>query len=214
MSNWDIIKNNISELNNKTRLSPIDKKPLNNELVMCLFCNKINLKYRFEPYYEVPFIDYTTRMFNTIINDKIDDNFFDVAKKDKLINEYINSIKNVIITKINIAFENDPEFKKKYENKNINDIIKNVDINLILVSAIDNLNMDKYKILSKMLYNIDKKYLDYAKESIINSNKNISLDRIIYKIDIPEHFNNNYNNNNIIFIILIIILILIIICIN
>ena len=80
--------------------------------------------------------------------------------------------------------------------------------------------MRKYKILSEMLYNIDNqgsKYLDYAKESIINSNKNMSLDKMIYGIDIPEHFNNVNNNNyniNIILIILIILLILIIIYIH
>jgi hypothetical protein len=211
MSDWDKIKNKVSELNTKTILNPIDKKPLDNELVMCLFCNKINLKYRFEPYYEVPFVDYVTRMFNTIINDNIDDNFFTVASSDKLINTYINSIKNVLITKINIAFQNNPDLKKQYENKNINDIIKNVDVNLILVSAIDNLNIDKYKKLSEMLYNIDNKYLDYAKESIINSNKNMSLDKMLYGIDIPEQFvnTNNFNYINIILIILIIIIILI-----
>lgn len=209
MSDWNKIKNKLSELNTKTILNPIDKKPLDNELVMCLFCNKINLKYRFEPYYEVPFIDYTTRMFNTIIYDNIDDNFFTVASSDKLINTYINSIKNVLITKINIAFQNNPDLKKDY---NINNFDKNTDKNLILVSAIDNLNMDKYKKLSEMLYNIDNKYLDYAKESIINSNKNMSLDKMLYGIDIPEHFINTINNRSfyIINIILIIIIVLII----
>ena len=63
MINWDEIKNNIGELNGENILSPIDNKPLDNELIMCLFCNKINLKYRFEPYYEIPFIEYNTRIF-------------------------------------------------------------------------------------------------------------------------------------------------------
>jgi hypothetical protein len=52
MSNWNKIKNNIAELNNITKLSPKDNKPLDNELIMCLFCNKINLKYRYKPYYD------------------------------------------------------------------------------------------------------------------------------------------------------------------
>ena len=39
MSDWSKIKNNISELEGNNKLSPLDKKPLDNELVMCLFCN-------------------------------------------------------------------------------------------------------------------------------------------------------------------------------
>jgi hypothetical protein len=216
MSDWDKIKNDIAKLDNKTKLSPIDNKPLDNELIMCLFINKVNLKYRFEPYYEVPFIDYTTRMFNTIIDNyenRIDVvNFFYFAKKDAMIKTYIESIKNTLITKIRIDENNKPDIKKYIsdlikENNNtdkyqIYDIIKkNVDINLILVSALENLDMRKYKILSKMLYNIDNqgnKYLDYAKESIINSNKKISLDKMVFGIDLQEKFNNieNFSNNS------------------
>ena len=171
---------------------------------MCLFCNKINLKYRYKPYYEVPFIDYTTRMFNTLMNENT--NFFIEANKDSLINIYIDSIKNVIKTQMDILNKN--------KSVDINNI--NIDLNLLLLSAIDNLDMKKYKILSKMLYEIDMKYLDFAKESIINSNKNKSLDIIVYGIELKETFlNNNINNNqlyiNILLIIILIILIILII---
>jgi hypothetical protein len=202
MSKWDEIKNNIGELNNTTKQSPVDNKPLDNELIMCLFCNKINLKYRYKPYYEVPFIDYTTRMFNTLSYEN--SNFFIEANKDTMINIYINSIKNVITLQMNI-------FNKSLDNNNIN-----IDINLLLISAIDNLDIIKYKKMSKMLYDIDIKYLDFAKESIINSNKNKSLDVMVYGIDIKETFSNNNINNNQLYIniFLIIILIILIILIN
>ena len=202
MSDWDSIKNNIGELNGINKLSPIDKKPLDNELIMCLFCNKINLKYRYKPYYEVPFIDYTTRIFNTIINLK-NINFFKEASNDSLIKTYVNSIKNTLDTQLYTFY------------KNINKKV-NLDINLLLISAIDNLDMKKYKILSEMLYKIDSKYLDYAKESIINSNKNQSLDKMLYNTDMPEKTNiesfisiNNLHINY--FLILIMILICVII---
>jgi hypothetical protein len=230
MTDWDTIKNNIAEFNGTNKLSPIDNKPLDNELIMCLFCNKINLKYRFEPYYEVPFIEYTTRIFDTILgSDYIDnetkpepdtepdtepENFFDIAIKDKQINIYINSIKNVILTQIRIMSKDHPNILK---DNNIDTILNNFDINLILISALENLDMRKYKILSKMLYNKDNlgnKYLDYAKESIINSNKNISLDKMVYGIDLPENFYNNVNYNNLYINIFLIIIIIIIIIIN
>jgi hypothetical protein len=229
MSDWDKIKNNIAILDEKTKLSPIDKKPLDNELIMCLFINKVNLKYRFEPYYEVPFLDYTTRMFNTVIDDyenRTDvENFFDVAKKDTMIKIYINSIKDTLITKFQIESRDKPDIKNYIddlikENNNINrneifDIIRNkFDINLILCSALEFLDMRKYKILSKMLYNQGSKYLDYAKESIINSNKNKSLDQIVYGINITEHMFGvileNFGNSQTNFILIIILLILLI----
>jgi hypothetical protein len=255
MSNWDEIKNNIAELNGNNKLSPIDNKPLDNELIMCLFCNKVNLKYRFQPYYEVPFIEYTTRIFDTtvgsdyiyssedattsILSEKYKksekpehfekeehNDFFEIAKKEPQIITYITSIKNVILTQIRIVSKKNPDIiNNLIKDKNIDtskediyDIILNkFDINLILVSALENLDMRKYKILSKMLYNEDNKYLDYAKESIINSNKTISLDKMVYGIDLPddskiENFNNNSNSNNLyinFFLILIIILIII-----
>ena len=206
MSNWNEIKNNIAELNNITKLSPKDNKPLDNELIMCLFCNKINLKYRYKPYYEVPFMDYTTRMFDTLSNEN--KNFFIEANKDKMINIYINSIKNVLITQIDIF--NRSEKINSSINKDFN-----IDINLLLISAIDNLTIDKYKKLSEFLYDIDVKYLEMAKESIINSNKNKTLDIMIFGIIMPEHFLNNniYNINQSyinIFLIIIIILLLIV----
>jgi hypothetical protein len=229
MSDWDKIKNNIAILDEKTKLSPIDKKPLDNELIMCLFINKVNLKYRFEPYYEVPFLDYTTRMFNTVIDDyenRTDvENFFDVAKKDTMIKIYINSIKDTLITKFQIESRDKPDIKNYIddlikENNNINrneifDIIRNkFDINLILCSALEFLDMRKYKILSNMLYNQGSKYLDYAKESIINSNKNKSLDQIVYGINITEHMFGvileNFGNSQTNFILIIILLILLI----
>jgi hypothetical protein len=205
MSNWDGIKKNISELNNTTKQSPVDNKTLDNELIMCLFCNKINLKYRYKPYYEVPFIDYTTRMFNTLINENT--NFFIEANKDSMINTYIESIKNVIKTQMDILNKN--------KSVDINNI--NIDLNLLLLSAIDNLDMNKYKKLSKMLYEIDIKYLDFAKESIINSNKNKSLDVMVYGIELKETFLNNINNNQLyinIFLIIILIILIIIKCKN
>jgi hypothetical protein len=213
MSDWNDIKNKISYLNDKTKLSPIDKKPLDNELIMCLFINKVNLKFRFEPYYEVPFLDYTTRMFNTVIDNYENrtnvENFFEVAKKDTMIKTYIDSIKNTLITKIKIDAINKPDIKKyisdlinQNNNKNKEEIldliINNFDINLILCSALEFLDMRKYKILSKMLYNVDNqgyKYLDYAKESIINSNKNKSLDQIVFGINITEHMSRNIKEN-------------------
>ena len=240
MINWNEIKNNIGELNGNNILSPIDNKPLDNELIMCLFCNKINLKYRFEPYYEIPFIEYNTRIFNTIIsifyednnitsidnfknNDDEYKNFFDVAKNKKMISTYLLYIKNTIITQIKIATKSDPDKIKKLINEtNINNndiydyITNKFDINLILVSALDNMDLSKYKILSEMLYNIDNKYLDYAKESIINSNKNMSLDEMVYGFNLPtktdiEMFANNstilYINYLLIILIIIIILI-------
>ena len=253
MINWDAIKNNIGELNGNNILSPIDNKPLNNELIMCLFCNKINLKYRFEPYYEIPFIEYNTRIFDTVIsgfyennnstsslnennnstsslndsfknNDIEYKNFFDVAKNEKMITTYILSIKNIIITQIKIATKSDPDkIKKLINEQNINNIdiydyiTNKFDINLILVSALDNMDLRKYKILSEMLYNIDNKYLDYAKESIINSNKNMSLDEMVYGFNLPtktdiEMFANNSTIlyiNYLLIILIIIILILI-----
>jgi hypothetical protein len=234
MSDWDKIKNDIAELNGNNKLSPLDNKPLDNELIMCLFCNKVNLKYRFEPYYEVPFIEYTTRIFDSILgydylDDKEQQNFFEVAKKDPQIITYINSIKNVILTQIRIISKKNPDIIKDQNiDSNKEDIYDSIlnkfDINLILVSALENLNMRKYKILSKMLYNSGKQdtnYLDYAKESIINSNKNISLDKIVYGIDLSnkynniEHFNNNSNNLYLnFFLILIMILIMIMITVN
>jgi hypothetical protein len=243
MINWDEIKNNIGELNGNNILSPIDNKPLNNELIMCLFCNKINLKYRFEPYYEIHFIEYNTRIFNTVIsgfyennnstsssnknfknNDIEYKNFFDVVKKEKMITTYILSIKNIIITQIKIATKSEPDkIKKLINEQNINNIdiydyiTNKFDINLILVSALDNMDLIKYKILSEMLYNIDNKYLDYAKESIINSNKNMSLDEMVYGFNLPtktdiEMFANNsiiLYINYLLIILIIIILILI-----
>jgi hypothetical protein len=263
MINWNEIKNNIGELNGNNILSPKDNKPLDNELIMCLFCNKINLKYRFEPYYEIPFIEYNTRIFDTVIsgfdednitsssvsttstsvlnenniistslssselidNFKNTKNFFDVAKNDKMIITYILSIKNIIITQIKIVTKSDPEKIKKLINEpniNTNDIniydyiTNNFDINLILVSALENMDLRKYKILSEMLYNIDNKYLDYAKESIINSNKNISLDKMVYKFDLPtkkdfEFFTNNSNYIYINFILILLIVLIFII---
>ncbi len=234
MSDWDKIKNDISELDGKNKLSPIDKKPLDNELIMCLFINKVNLKYRFEPYFEVPFLDYTTRMFNTVIDNyearKPEDikNFFDVAKKDTMIKVYIDSIKNTFITMIRIESRDNPTIKKYIsdiikEKNDINkdeifDIIENrIDINLILCSALEFLDMRKYKILSKMLYNQDNKYLDYAKESIINSNKNKTLDEIVYGINFNSsntisttNIKEGFNNNHINFVLIIILFILLI----
>ncbi len=207
MSDWDKIKNNIAKLNGVTKLSPIDKEPLDNELIMCLFINKVNLKYRFQPYYEVPFLDYTTRMFNTVIDNYENrndvENFFIVANKDEMINTYIDSIKNILITQIKLDANNKPNIKAyiadliEENNYNTNkdkvfDLIKsNFDINLILCSALEFLDMRKYKILSKMLYNIDNKYLDYAKESIINSNNIKSLEQMIYGFNITEHMSIN-----------------------
>lgn len=240
MINWDEIKNNIGELNGKNILSPIDNKPLDNELIMCLFCNKINLKYRFEPYYEIPFIEHTTRIFDTVIsgfnediltstslidNFKNNNNFFDVAKNDNMITTYILSIKNTIITQIKIATKTDPDKIKKMINEpdistndvDIYDYITNkFDINLLLISALENMDLRKYKILSEMLYNIDNqesKYLDYAKESIINSNKNISLDKMMYGFNLPtkKDFEFFTNNSNIMYINLILIIIIILI---
>ena len=231
MNDWDDIKNTIAKLNGNNKLSPIDNKPLDNELIMCLFINKVNLKYRFEPYYEVPFIEYTTRIFNTIINNyenKTDvENFFEVAKKEPQIITYITSIKNVILTQIRIASKKNPDIMKQNIDTSKEDIYDTIlnkfDINLILVSALENLDMRKYKILSKMLYNtgkLDNKYLDYAKESIINSNKNISLDKMVYGIDLSnkynlkdnnmEHFNYNSNYLYINFFLILIIIIIII----
>ncbi len=233
-SNWDKIKNNIAELNGEIKLSPIDKNPLDNELIMCLFINKVNLKYRFEPYYEVPFLDYATRMFNTVIdnyeNRKPEDieNFFDVAKKDTMIKTYIDSIKNVLITKLQIESRTNEDIKRSMDNilkegsKNnrmqaLNIIINRFDINLILCSALEFLDMRKYKILSKMLYNINKTYLDYAKESIINSNKNKTLDEIVYGINFNSsntisttNIKEGFNNNHINFVLIIILFILLI----
>ncbi len=230
MSDWDKIKNDISELDGKNKLSPIDKKPLDNELIMCLFINKVNLKYRFEPYFEVPFLDYTTRMFNTVIDNyearKPEDikNFFDVAKKDTMIKVYIDSIKNTFITMIRIESRDNPTIKKYIsdiikEKNDINkdeifDIIENrIDINLILCSALEFLDMRKYKILSKMLYNQDNKYLDYAKESIINSNKNKSLDQMVFGINIEKNTDSikeGFNNINFNFILIVLLFILVI----
>jgi hypothetical protein len=184
ITNWDDIKNNIAELNGINKLSPIDKTPLNNELIMCLFCNKINLKYRFQAYYEVPFLDYTTRMFNTLINEN--NNFFIEASKDLLLKEYIDSINNTIKTKIYTI--------NKSENTDYN---LNIDTNLLLISALENLDMNKYKILSKLLYEMDVKYLDYAKESIINSNKNKSLDKMVYGIDVLNNAFEIFSNHSV-----------------
>ena len=196
MSNWNDIKNNIAEINNITKQSPVDKKSLDNELIMCLFINKVNLKYRFMPYYEIPFLDYTTRIFDTSVEMKT--NFFNIVTNDSMIQNYINSIKNVIMTQINIANKTvvKPENFK-------------MDINLIICSAIENLDMRKYKILSEMLYNLDSKYLDLAKESIINSNKNISLDKMVYGFDIPERFDNVFSNKKLNYILIFLIILFI-----
>lgn len=280
MINWDEIKNNIGELNQQnginTKMSPIDNKPLNNELIMCLFCNKINLKYRFESYYEVSFIEYATRIFDSVLgddyidssdelktkmvckticesspegteipitqknsenseesgekenfeNDKLN-NYFEVARKDPLIKTYIDSIKNVILTQLKISVKKNPDIIKDISRENNLDITKNdiyefvvdkIDTNLLLISALENLDMRKYKILSKMLYNIDNdgyKYLDYAKESIINSNKNISLDKMVFGFDLPKKFNitENFSSSNNLYLnwVLIIIILLLII---
>ncbi len=237
MSNWEEIKNQISELDGVSKKSPTDGSLLNNELIMCLFINKINLKYRFKPYYEPPFIDYCNRFFNNTV----DENVFIKAYNDKMIKKYIESIIDVLKTKILIAYKNSTEKSIKSSSSTSTKTILsgpttipsssssildgidllNVDYLLIYCSALENLDLNKYKKLSKMLYEIDTEYLDFAKESIINSNKELSLDKIMFGIDIPEKFENfeNIENSfinitNINYTLLIIIIILIIKVIN
>lgn len=203
MSDWNNIKYNIAEINNITKKSPVDSSPLNNEYIMSLFINKINLKYRFEPYYEVPFVEYTTRLFNKLNYEN--KNFFIEANKDNMINIYINSIKNILTTQFNIY------------NKSKKEININIDTNLLLISALQNLNLIKYNKLSQMLYEVDKKYLDLSKESIINTNKNISLDKMVYGIDMPkvsEHFDFNFNCINCFLIITLYLLVCVVILIK
>ncbi len=94
------------------------------------------------------------------------DNYF-LDNLQKQIQEIINK-KDV--RKIPLIFK-----RETFEN--------NIDVILLAAAVPEITNLDKYRYLAKLLYEKDDKYLEYAKESIINNNENISLDKMVLGAD-------------------------------
>jgi hypothetical protein len=172
---WDIIKDEICVFNGNTRNSPATGKPLTNEETIALFINKVHLKYKYEPYIETIFVEIVTRKLDESIDENT--NFFIEASKDNFINTTIENLTEIIRTKVDL-------FNRSLKITHSSIDVIDIDKNMILISALSNLTLEKYKILAKMLYESNDYYLKYAKESIINSNEKLSLDYLLYGFEL------------------------------
>jgi hypothetical protein len=216
MTSWESIKDMTAEINGINKRSSFNNDKLyTNEEIMMMFIFKLNDKYRYSSLVSLGMINDCDKTF--VQTYETNDNYLKYAVPK--MNNYIPDIKNKIKEIIN---EKDVKFKplifimdKFTNNINNNNNIK-IDTNLLAVAVPELTNLNKYRYLAKLLYDTDSKYLDYAKESIINENKNISLDKMVFGIDLSnvEKFSNKHKYTNstdrMLYLIIIILIIIVI----
>lgn len=188
MTTWESIKNMPAELNGEIKQSTKNpNKIYTNEEIMIMFLYKLNDRYRYSRLIDMGFQSDMDRLFLEGYEDKknyIDmgvvqiDSYYLTSLKDKIAE--IKSDKDVIA--IPLLFK-----REQFTNGDIDRVL--------LVAAIPNINqgnnlgfnqgyiLEKYRYLAKLLYENNSKYLDYAKESIINNNINTSLDKMVFGVD-------------------------------
>jgi hypothetical protein len=216
INSWDNIKNNIAEINGTTmESSNIPNKIYTNEDIMVMFIFKLNDRYRYSSLVDLGLLSNMDKIFIETYNSKI--NYYDYAVPR--VENYISDIKNKIQE---IKSTKDVKSKPLIFNlENFEDL--KIDSYLLATAIPELTNLAKYRYLAKLLYEKDKTYLDLAKESIINENKNISLDMMVLGTDnitkktvttyVTEHFNNPEllsNRYNVMIILIICIILLII----
>jgi hypothetical protein len=207
---WDDIKNLPAEINGKNKHSTNDPdKIYNNEEIMIMFIYKLNDRYRYSRIVDMGVQGDMDRLFlEGYIDNK---NYLDLAEK-QIDNYFLTNLKKQIqeiiskkdIKKIPLIFK-----RETFDNNDI-------DVILLAAAVPEITNLDKFRYLAKLLYEKDNKYLEYAKESIINYNQNISLDKMVLGADgitqttVKELFENcKYMKYfNLIIIIILIILLL------
>ncbi len=173
---WEDIKNLPAEINGKVKHSTTEPdKIYNNEQIMIMFIFKLNDRYRFS---KIVDIGMQSAMDNLFLEGYIDNkNYLDLAEK-QMDNYFLDNLQKQIqeiinkkdVRKIPLIFK-----RETFEN--------NIDVILLAAAVPEITNLDKYRYLAKLLYEKDDKYLEYAKESIINNNENISLDKMVLGAD-------------------------------
>jgi predicted nucleic-acid-binding protein len=225
MTTWESIKDLQAEINGVVQKSTKNpNKIYTNEEIMIMFLFKLNDRYRYSRLIDMGVQSDMDRLFLEGYEDK--KNYIDMGVM-QVDNYYLNSLKEKIaeiksdkdVTAIPLIFR-----REQFTNGEIDKVL--------LVAAIPQINqgnnmgfnqgyiLDKYRYLAKLLYENNSKYLEYAKESIINHNTNISLDKMVFGVDgitrlenkkqTPiEQFYNTCKVNKHIFILWIILVILI-----
>ncbi len=228
MATWESVKDLQAELNGVVKKSTKDpNKIYTNEQIMIMFLFKLNDRYRYSRLIDMGVQSDMDRLFLEGYEDK--KNYIDMGVM-QLDNYYLTSLKDKIaeiksekdVTAIPLIFR-----REQFSNGDIDKVL--------LVAAIPEINrgnnmgfnqgynLDKYRYLAKILYENNSKYLDYAKESIINNNENTSLDKMVFGVDgitrlenktqTPlEKFANSCNINEYILIIWLILIISISYC--
>ena len=193
MTTWESIKNLPGTINGSVKTATNNvKKIYTNEEIMTMFLFKLNDRYRYSRLVDMGVQSDMDRTFLEAYEGK--KNYIDMAvmKIDKInLNEKIKEIKSQKDVKKNpLLFR-----MELFENSVIDKVL--------FVSAIPQItNLAKYRYLAKILYEKDKKYLEYAKETIILNNSNISLDKMVFGVGgitqkIMEKFNNCMIDKNI-----------------
>ncbi len=216
MNSWENIKNNIAKKNGvEMKSSNIRNKIYTNEDIIIMFIFKLNDRYRYSSLIDLGLINDMDKLFTESYDTKTNYYKYAIPK----VYNYIDSIKN----KIN-QIKNEKDVKNKPLIFNVEHFFAtteyNIDTTLIATATPRLSDLAKYRYLAKLLYEKDKKYLDYALESIINNNKNTSLDMMVLGVDNItknkkskniEHFENiTYDPKIILFLCIILIIFLVI----
>ncbi len=201
LDSWEYIKNNVADINGNTMTSStVSNLTYTNEDIMVMFIFKLNDRYRYSSLVDLGLLSDMDKIFTETYDSKT--NYYDYAVPS--VENYISDIQN----KIN-EIKSEKDVKSKPLIFNVEAFYEDLKIDsYLLATAIPQLtNLAKYRYLAKLLYEKDKKYLDLAKESIINQNNNVSLDMMVLgtddvtKVSVTptttsiEHFNNEHFNN-------------------
>ncbi len=216
-NSWDNIKNKVAEINGVNMNSSFkSNKTYTNEDIMVMFIFKLNDRYRYSSLVDFGLLNDLDKLFIESYDTK--ENYLNYAIPK--VENYISNIQKKIE-----QIKSEKDIKTKPLIFNIEKFIENnenlkIDSALLAVAVPQLTNLAKYRYLAKLLYEKDKKYLDFAKESIILYNHSISLDMMVFGSDnltrntnetkSIEHFDNNSNKLALFWIIIICITIIII----
>ncbi len=199
--------NSVASYNGVSKMNK-SGKPYTNMEIMVMFLYKINDKYNSSRLLSSTLSDMTKKIFDETYATK--DDFFKIAL-ERIGERPFNEIRNYIIQQ-----KNTKDIKKvqlKFYEKFVNmnnfkyDTIDGLNKVLVLIAALPfylernkKTRLDKFKYLAELLYQRNNKYLDLAGETIINNNKEIKLNEIIFGINIElltniEKFTNYCSNN-------------------
>jgi hypothetical protein len=170
MKPWDEIKDKPAEIDGKfySYIDPDNnkEKKLSNYQILSLFLIALNYDIGFNSLISDDMYTRLNTLFQECYNNKSDY----IEKAIKLINE------NEIMDTYYSLFET-------FENNDIK-LNKPMIAAGVIVYDIDDKDMpNKYEFLVKLLYKKDPIYLNYACETFINLNKNISLRKMLFNID-------------------------------